>query len=50
MKLKINAGWINADQVRKDKRLGFSPEGRVRQSLRMKKISDEIIDNGKHKR
>ncbi len=49
MKLKINAGWINADQVRKEANdWDFSPEGRVRQSLRMKKISDEIIDNGKH--
>ena len=48
MKLKINAGWINADQVRKKQTIGILFEGRVRQSLRMKKISDEIIDNGKH--
>ena len=34
MKLKINAGWINADQVRKEANdWDFSPEGRVRQSL-----------------
>ena len=49
LKLKINAVWINADQVRKEANdWDFSAEGRVRQSLRMKKISDEIIDNGKH--
>lgn len=49
LKLKINAVWINADQVRKEANdWDFSAEGRVRQSLRMKKISNEIIDNGKH--
>ena len=49
LKLKINSDWINADQIRKDfNDWDFSTEGRIRQSLRMKKISDEIINTGKN--
>tara|TARA_A100001011_G_scaffold335303_1_gene364166 strand:- start:11 stop:436 length:426 start_codon:yes stop_codon:yes gene_type:complete len=49
LNLKIQAEWINADKVRKEANdWDFSPEGRIRQSLRMKKISDKIINNGKH--
>ena len=47
--LKLNAVWLNADKIREQHQdWDFSPEGRVRQSLRMKKLSDEIIIKGKH--
>lgn len=47
--LKLNAVWLNADKIREQYQdWDFSPEGRVRQSLRMKKLSDEIIIKGKH--
>ena len=46
---KINAVWINADQIReKFNDWDFSAEGRIRQSLRMRKISDELIEEEKN--
>ena len=37
----LNAAWYNADQVRKMANdWDFSPEGRIRQSLRMKNLAD----------
>ena len=48
MKLKINAGWINADQVRKEANdWDLAPKEEL-DNLMNEKISDEIIDNGKH--
>ena len=45
----INATWLNADQVRKDANdWDFSPEGRLRQSNRMRKLSEKAISEGKH--
>ena len=45
----IDATWINADQVRKDANdWDFSPEGRLRQSNRMRKLSEKAISEGKH--
>ena len=43
----IKAQWFNNDEVRKKYNdLDFSPEGRERQSLRMRKLSDNSIKNG----
>ena len=45
----INATWLNADQVRKDANdWDFSPEGRLRQSNRMRKLAEKAISEGKH--
>ena len=45
----IDAKWINADQVRKDANdWDFSPQGRIRQSNRMRKFSEKAINEGKH--
>ena len=45
----INATWLNADQVRKDSNdWDFSPEGRLRQSNRMRKLAEKAISEGKH--
>ncbi len=39
----INAEWLNADDVRKKANdWDFSPDGRVRQALRMAKLADEL--------
>jgi adenylylsulfate kinase len=44
----IGAVWINADAVRKEyDDWDFSPEGRMRQSMRMKFLADGIIKAGK---
>jgi adenylylsulfate kinase len=46
---KINAVWINADQIREEYNdWDFSAEGRIKQSLRMRKISDELIEEKKN--
>jgi adenylylsulfate kinase len=45
----LKAIWLNADQVRKDANdWDFSPEGRIRQANRMKKLSEKAIQEGKH--
>ena len=45
----IDAEWINADVVRREANdWDFSLEGRIRQALRIKKISDNVIKKGKH--
>ena len=45
----IDAKWINADQVRKEANdWDFSPQGRIRQSNRMRKFSEKAINEGKH--
>jgi adenylylsulfate kinase len=44
----IGAVWINADAVRKEyDDWDFSPEGRMRQSMRMKFLADGIVKAGK---
>ena len=46
---EIDAVWINADEVRKKVNdWDFSLEGRIRQANRMKKLSEEAINNSKH--
>ena len=43
LKDKLNAGWINADQVReKNKDWDFSEDGVLRQSKRMGMLADEL--------
>jgi adenylylsulfate kinase len=45
---RLNAVWINADQVRKDSDdWDFSPDGRSRQSLRMWTHAEEALDRGR---
>ena len=45
----IDAIWLNADQVRKDANdWDFSPDGRLRQSRRMKDLSERFLKKGKH--
>ena len=42
----LNAAWFNADKVREMANdWDFSPEGRTRQSLRMKALADYESDN-----
>ena len=42
----LNAAWFNADKVREMANdWDFSPEGRTRQSLRMKSLADYESDN-----
>ena len=44
----LNAAWFNADKVREMANdWDFSPEGRTRQSLRMKSLADYESDNGR---
>lgn len=44
----FNAIWLNADEVRKEADdWDFSPEGRVRQANRMKKLANEAVDNNR---
>ena len=45
----LNATWLNADKVRKDANdWDFSPEGRIRQSNRMKNLAQKSLDKDKH--
>ena len=42
---KKRVGWLNADDVRKKYNdWDFSPEGRIRQSLRMRELADAMTD------
>ena len=44
----IGGVWLNADAVRKEyDDWDFSPEGRIRQALRMKYLSDGVVKAGK---
>ena len=44
----INGIWINADQVRKHYNdWDFTPEGRMRQAMRMKFLADGVVRAGK---
>ena len=46
---KINAVWLNADRVREEANdWDFSPEGRVRQSNRMKDLAQKALNEGKN--
>ena len=46
---KINAVWLNADRVRQEADdWDFSPEGRQRQSNRMKDLAQKALDSGKN--
>ena len=44
----IGGVWLNADAVRKEyDDWDFTPEGRIRQALRMKYLSDGVVKAGK---
>ena len=44
----INGIWVNADQVRKHyDDWDFTPEGRMRQAMRMKFLADGVVRAGK---
>ena len=44
----INGVWLNADQIREEYNdWDFSPEGRMRQSLRMRYLADGVVRAGK---
>ena len=44
----IGGVWLNADAVRKEyDDWDFSPEGRIRQAMRMKYLSDGVVKAGK---
>lgn len=45
----IGAVWLNADRVRQEAGdWDFSPEGRLRQAQRMKRLAQEALDSGHH--
>jgi hypothetical protein len=45
----LGAEWLNADRVREAANdWDFSPEGRTRQAERMKRLTQEGLDRGKH--
>tara|TARA_B100000965_G_scaffold406818_1_gene449147 strand:+ start:18045 stop:18467 length:423 start_codon:yes stop_codon:yes gene_type:complete len=45
----IDAVWLNADAVRKEANdWDFGSEGRIRQSRRMRDLSNKYLSNGKH--
>ena len=49
LSLKLPSVRINADDIRKRfNDWDFSKEGRLRQSKRMRKLSDEVIESGKN--
>ena len=45
----LKAKWLNADIVRKEANdWDFSPEGRIRQAHRMKKLAEDFIKDGSY--
>ena len=44
----LDAVWLNADEIRKSNDWDFSPEGRKRQSERMKKLAETALKENKN--